>query len=402
MKSFVIVLFVVYRLYLCESQGISAGTVFVLKGEDLHLNVTKAVVLGKLDFFSWQYNESNIVRFNSTDKKVYDNHTGRLEFPGNNYSVILKNLQEADSGEYTAVVTKLSGGETEAAKYKIKVQDRASLPLLTVSSVSRNSSSCSFTVTCSSQDSHINSTFTCDNQTCSQEGGERSEGIPDTFLQVHQSRGSIICNHSNHVSWTNTTKIIKDVCYQHVDRASLPLLTVSSVSDSSSSCSFTVTCSSQDSHINSTFTCDNQTCSQEGGERSEGIPDTFLQVHQLSGSIICNHSNHVSWTNTTKIIKDVCYQHVDPQATTILLITLGVCFAILAIIGVLWYLLKRRTSKGASIENPVNDSAQREVLLLTLPVQQDLQPIRPNNTTDNPVLNVSTSSAPVDCKRSGG
>ncbi|XP_034063719.1 uncharacterized protein LOC117540887 isoform X3 [Gymnodraco acuticeps] len=301
----------IFKVHFPAFQASSAGTVFVLKGEDLHLNVTKAVVLEDFDFFSWKCNESSIVRFNSTDKKVYANYTGRLEFPGNNYSVILKNLQEADSGEYTAVVTKLSGGETEAT-LKIKVQDRASLPLLTVSSVS----------------------------------------------------------------------------------------------DSSSSCSFTVTCSSQDSHINSTFTCDNQTCSQEGGERSEGIPDTFLQVHQLSGSIICNHSNHVSWTNTTKIIKDVCYQHVDPQATTILLITLGVCFAILAIIGVLWYLLKRRTSKGASIENPVNDSAQREVrdkvLLLTLPVQQDLQPIRPNNTTDNPVLNVSTSSAPVDCKRSGG
>ncbi|KAJ4937145.1 hypothetical protein JOQ06_001726 [Pogonophryne albipinna] len=216
MKSFFTVLFVVYRVYLCESQGISAGTVFVLNGEDLHLN----------------------------------------------------NLQEADSGEYTAVVTKLSGGETEAAKYKIKVQDRASLPLLTVSSVSRSSPSCSFTVTCSSQDSHINSTFTCDNQTCSQEGGERSEGIPDTFHRVHQSRGSIICNHSNHVSWTNTTKIIKDVCHQ------------------------------QD----------------------------------------------------------------DPQTTTIVLITLGVCFAILAIVRVvLWCLRKRRTTKGASIENPVNDSVQREV-----------------------------------------
>ncbi|XP_033960775.1 SLAM family member 9-like [Pseudochaenichthys georgianus] len=264
-------------------------------------------------FFSWKFSESNIVRFTSNDKGVSANYTGRVEFPGNNYSVILKNLQEADSGEYTAVVTKLSGGETEAAKYKIEVQDRASLPLLTVSSVS----------------------------------------------------------------------------------------------ESSPSCSFTVTCSSQDSHINSTFSCDNNTCSQEGGERSEGIPDTFLQVHQLSGSIICNHSNHVSWTNTTKRIKDVCHQQDDSQTTTIVL-SLGVCFAILAIIGVvLWCLRKRRTSKGASIENPVNDSVQ--VLLLTSPVHQDLQLIQPNGsivqaliTTDNHVLNVSTSSAPIDCKRSGG
>ncbi|KAI9544302.1 hypothetical protein NQZ68_001174 [Dissostichus eleginoides] len=265
MKSFVIVLFVVYELYLCESQEISAGTAFVLKGEDMLLNVTKAVVLGDLEYFSWKFYKNNIVRFTSNNNKVYANYTGRLEFPVKKFSVKLKNLQEADSGVYTAEVTKES--TEELVKYNVKVQDRASPPLLTVSSVS----------------------------------------------------------------------------------------------DSSSSCSFTVTCSSQDSHINSTFTCDNQTCSQEGGERSEGIPDTFLQVHQSSGSIICNHSNHVSWTNDTKTIKDVCPKHFVPHQPNIVPIILGVCFAIfiLAIIGVvLWCLRKRRTSKKVILENTVYDTAQ--------------------------------------------
>ncbi|XP_033959511.1 SLAM family member 7-like isoform X2 [Pseudochaenichthys georgianus] len=217
MKSFVTVLFVVYELYLCESQGISAGTpVFVLKGEDVDLNFTKAVVLGELEYLSWKFNKKNVlVTFSSDKKKVFDNYTWRIEFPGNNYSVKLKNLQEADSGVYSAEVTQ---GSTEVlTEYNVKVQDRVSPVNLTVSSFSENSSSCSFTATCSSQDSHTNSTFSCETRTCSQEGGERSEGIPDTFLQVHQSSGSIICNHSNHVSWTNTTKRIKDVCHQHDD-----------------------------------------------------------------------------------------------------------------------------------------------------------------------------------------
>ncbi|XP_033960659.1 SLAM family member 7-like isoform X2 [Pseudochaenichthys georgianus] len=213
MKSLVTILM---YLLLCEPKGISAGTpVFVLKGEDVLLNVTKAVVLVKFDLFSWKFNKSNIMRFISKDKQVSANYTGRLEFPVNNYSVKLKNLQEADSGVYTAVLERDS--TEELVKYNVTVQDRASLPLLTVDSVSRSSPSCSFTVTCSSQDSHINSTFSCDNNTCSQEGGERTEGIPDTFLQVHQSSGSIICNHSNRVSWTNTTKRIKDVCHQQDD-----------------------------------------------------------------------------------------------------------------------------------------------------------------------------------------
>ncbi|XP_034008803.1 uncharacterized protein LOC117500165 [Trematomus bernacchii] len=220
MKLFVLLLLVVYELYLCESKGISAGTVFVLKGEDVLLNVTAADDLQDVSSFSWTFNETkkNVLTVNpGNNPYVFTDYAERIEFSVNNYSVKLKNLQEADSGVYSAVVTNRSGDETEAAKYKIKVQDRASLPLLTVSSVSDSSPSCSFTVTCSSQDSHINSTFTCETRTCSQEGGERSEGIPDTFLQVHQSSGSIICNHSNHVSWTNTTKIIKDVCPKHFD-----------------------------------------------------------------------------------------------------------------------------------------------------------------------------------------
>ncbi|XP_034008992.1 uncharacterized protein LOC117500287 isoform X2 [Trematomus bernacchii] len=199
-----------------DAAEISTGTlVFVRKGKDVDLNVTNADALQDVFSSSWKKNGNKIVLIVNSVKHliVFPDYAERIELAVNNVSVKLKNLQEADSGVYTAVVTKLSGDVTEAAKYKITVQDRASLPLLTVDSVSSNSSSCSFTVTCSSQDSHINSTFTCDNQTCRQEGGEQSEVIPDTFLQVHQSSGSIICNHSNHVSWTNDTKTINDVCH---------------------------------------------------------------------------------------------------------------------------------------------------------------------------------------------
>ncbi|KAL3055510.1 hypothetical protein OYC64_018225 [Pagothenia borchgrevinki] len=201
-----------------DAVEISTGTlVFVRKGKDVDLNVTNADALQDVFSSSWKKNGNKmLLTVNSVHLTVFPDYAERIELAVNNVSVKLKNLQEADSGVYTAVVTKLSGDVTEAAKYKIIVQDRASLPLLTVDSVSSNSSSCSFTVTCSSQDSHINSTFTCENQTCRQEGGEQSEGIPDTFLQVHQSSGSIICNHSNHVSWTNDTKTINDVCHDPV------------------------------------------------------------------------------------------------------------------------------------------------------------------------------------------
>ena len=95
---------------------------FVLKGEDVHLNVTKAVVLGDLDSFFWKCNKSSIVKFTSNTKKDSANYDGRLEFPVKNYSVILKTLQVADSGDYTAVVER---DKTEnVAEYNVKVQGR--------------------------------------------------------------------------------------------------------------------------------------------------------------------------------------------------------------------------------------------------------------------------------------
>ena len=87
-------------------------------------------------------------------------------------------------------------------------------------------------------------------------------------------------------------------------------LTVDSVSTSSVSCNLTVSCRAQDAHINTTFTCVDQTCSQEGGERSEVTTSgSVLKVYLgLNDSIICNHSNQVSWKKGMIKIQDVCLQ----------------------------------------------------------------------------------------------
>ena len=99
---------------------------FVLKGEDVDLNVTKADALQDVFSSSWKKNGNKIVLTVNSVKHliVFPDYAERIELAENNVSVKLKNLQEADSGVYTAVVTKLSGDVTEAAKYKIKVQGR--------------------------------------------------------------------------------------------------------------------------------------------------------------------------------------------------------------------------------------------------------------------------------------
>ncbi|XP_074508213.1 SLAM family member 9-like isoform X2 [Sebastes fasciatus] len=220
MKPWVVIVFAVSLLLSCESQGPSAVTpVFVQKGGDVLLNVD-ADVPEKFSFVEWNFKKTVIlVRFppDGEQPTVFDNYTGRIEFPEKKYSVKLKNLKEADRGVYTAKLSLIKGDQT-LAEYNVIVQDPVSPVELTVISVDSRSSECDLTVTCRTQDSHINSTFRCDNQTCSQEGGEQSEVTTSgASLHVYLLNGSIICNHSNQVSRTEDIEIIEHVCLQPDD-----------------------------------------------------------------------------------------------------------------------------------------------------------------------------------------
>ncbi|XP_035861350.1 uncharacterized protein LOC118495915 isoform X1 [Sander lucioperca] len=236
----VVLLCAVSLLHSCEAQEPSAVTpVFVQKGEDVLLNVTIADDPEE-DTVTWKFNKTvNLVRFlPGRGPKVSDDYSGRIELL-EKYSVKLKNLQEEDSGVYTAVVS--GDKEKQITGYKITVQgefinnqtlmesfcchvsktsppasppsDPVSPVKLSVDSVSSSSDWCNLTVSCRAQDSHINSTFRCYTHTCSQEGGERSQVTPSAAdLHVYLSNGYIICNHSNQVSCTKDIKIIKHFC----------------------------------------------------------------------------------------------------------------------------------------------------------------------------------------------
>ncbi|XP_068587269.1 uncharacterized protein [Cebidichthys violaceus] len=218
-KDSIMSIFVILGLLVCiEAQGSSAVTpVFMKKGDDLILNVD-ADVPEDFFFVEWNFNKTVIlVRFApGREPIIFSNFTGRLEFPVKKFSVKLKNLQESDSGVYAARVSTLQGHK-QLAEYKVTVQGPVSPVELTVDSVdsvvSRSSASCNLTVTCSTQHSHINSTFRCVDRTCSQEGGEQPElTTSGASLQVYLLNSSIICNHSNQVTWTKDFKIIENFC----------------------------------------------------------------------------------------------------------------------------------------------------------------------------------------------
>ncbi|XP_047446578.1 SLAM family member 5-like [Mugil cephalus] len=213
LKSFLLAVFVIFS---SQIQGSSAVTdVFVKRGDDVLLEVMDDAPM-EFDLFVWTFNTSKVLVIYSHvgGSTVSEGYTGRVEFSVGNYSVKLKNLQDDDSGVYTALV--VGAKDQTIAKYMVTVQGPVSPVDLNPDSVSNSSDSCNLTVTCSTEDSHINSTFTCDTKTCSQEGGDQSKVTNSgASLRVHLLNDAIICNHSNQVSWTQKKTQIQDFCPLH-------------------------------------------------------------------------------------------------------------------------------------------------------------------------------------------
>ncbi|XP_062413711.1 uncharacterized protein LOC119207246 [Pungitius pungitius] len=220
-------LFVILGLLVCiQAQGTIETPVFVLKGRDLLLELHADPPEGLL-YVDWKINKTVIlVRFDRSGKAdILHSVPGRFEFPENKFSVILKNLQEVDSGVYSAVAV-TSTGDKPVSEYKVTVQGPVSPVKLTVDRVdSRCSESCDLHVTCRTHNSHINSTFRCVDQVCSQEGGERSEVTTSgASLQVYLLNSTIICNHSNQAHWTQDFIIAEHLCYLNAELPSVFLV----------------------------------------------------------------------------------------------------------------------------------------------------------------------------------
>uniref|UniRef100_A0A3Q3G2E6 Ig-like domain-containing protein n=1 Tax=Labrus bergylta TaxID=56723 RepID=A0A3Q3G2E6_9LABR len=202
-----VLLFSFSLLHLCATQG---TPVFVQTGTDLRLEVKEPVVLKEGEDFIWKVNGSiNVVKFRGIEHSIPEKYKSRVEFSAQTHSLLLKNVQKGDSGVYRALVS--GDKDITVAEYNVTVLDPVSGVKLTVKLCSSDSTN--VTVICSTEDSLISSTFTCDTQTCSHEGGERAEIItPGASLDVYLKNGSVICNHSNQVSSTRDIQKIEEFC----------------------------------------------------------------------------------------------------------------------------------------------------------------------------------------------
>uniref|UniRef100_A0A674CS14 Immunoglobulin V-set domain-containing protein n=1 Tax=Salmo trutta TaxID=8032 RepID=A0A674CS14_SALTR len=193
----------------------SSGTpVFVEKGQDVRLDVQGYMTvknnLKRLNRFQWRFNTSdNVVTYtHEIETQVTPKYQGRAEFIDGNFSLLLKNLKEGDSGCYTAAV--------RSVKLTMSVYlflERVEPPVLTVDSNSTINAICNVTVTCRGQKTSV-VTSLCNSRICSQVGGESRGAETSTvpLLSVYVAGGSIICNHSNQVSWASDTKEIETIC----------------------------------------------------------------------------------------------------------------------------------------------------------------------------------------------
>ncbi|XP_045061916.1 SLAM family member 5-like isoform X2 [Coregonus clupeaformis] len=196
--------------FILQAEPSAETPVFVLKGQDVHLDVQTNITLRKdIDVLFWNFETSvNVAKY--PPKVTFERFKGRAEIIEGNFSLLLKNLQEGDSGCYTAVVS--GNKDTNVTTYMLVVQARVEPPVLTVNSVSSINGTCNVTVTCRGQNSSV--TSICNNSTCSQVGGESRGAETSTvpLLSVYVAGGSIICNHSNQVSWAKDTKEIMELC----------------------------------------------------------------------------------------------------------------------------------------------------------------------------------------------
>ncbi|XP_059914014.1 uncharacterized protein LOC132462477 isoform X2 [Gadus macrocephalus] len=194
-------------------------------------------------------------------------------------------------------------------------------------------------------------------------------------------------------------KLLLDTTSQF--KVSPGVLNVSSVSPSPESCKVTVTCSIQSSSLNSTFTCNNQTCSGDGGDPAEVVTsDASLNLYLSNGLIaICNHSNKVSWSNDTMEIKPLCFEDYGRNATSspsVPLIIISSCLVgfimAMCILGICYYKWRKNNhptdnrethSPGSEDQSPNCDQSPTVYSMLghpSLPLECiPLQPASPES-----------------------
>ncbi|XP_036412800.1 SLAM family member 9-like [Colossoma macropomum] len=172
-----------------------SSDVFGLVGSSVRLDTQHPVQ--EFDDLSWVFNRAkNVLKYYFETKKCkhYSAYEGRVEFNNETYSLTLKNLQRTDSGLYEAKAAGIQN--TDVVKYRLSVLDPVEAPVLASAFHQLSDNTCNITLTCRGHDLSLNSS--CHDETCEEKEVTLPGGIT---LSLSVNGSSIICNHSNPVSW---------------------------------------------------------------------------------------------------------------------------------------------------------------------------------------------------------
>ncbi|XP_066512716.1 SLAM family member 7-like [Hoplias malabaricus] len=174
------------------SSNTECSDVFVSVGDSVQLHTQEP--LPEFTTFIWKFNKTEKVleylkKYN--DATAFPRLKDRVAFNNENYSLTLKNLQKTDSGLYEAIVS--GQKDTEVAAYNLSVWDPVEAPVLIYQ---LKKETCNITVSCRTHHLSVNSS--CDKKTCEE---RKVSALGLVCLSLFVSSSSIICNHSNPVSW---------------------------------------------------------------------------------------------------------------------------------------------------------------------------------------------------------
>ncbi|XP_053343176.1 SLAM family member 9-like [Clarias gariepinus] len=180
--------------------------VFKLVNSSIQLDISTKIVN---DDLTWLFNQKeNIVKY-SVRLRVLGRFKGRVKFDEETHSLTLYNIQKTDSGLYQA---EYAGEKREiVATHQIHVLDPVGKTFLNVSH-QQSTDTCNVTLICGAQ--NLSLTSHCYNDTCDM---KEQKTVGDAFLSLslYISNNTIVCNHSNPVSWKTTTmemKYVKQLC----------------------------------------------------------------------------------------------------------------------------------------------------------------------------------------------
>ena len=114
-----------YHVFTVVTGSSAVTPVFVQKGDDVMLNLNEADSLEKSAVYWIFNNKSNdkesvlVTWYPRTEPEVSPGYKGRIKFTVKKYCVKLKNLQETDSGVYTA---KVMSADVQTTQYNVTVQ----------------------------------------------------------------------------------------------------------------------------------------------------------------------------------------------------------------------------------------------------------------------------------------